>query len=66
MAVTGFGMLTGHWQNTITKEEYLTHYKYMNSYGHPTGSEAVKEFNEQANSKAMDKSEKVKKPPVGN
>ena len=25
------------------------HYKNMNSYGHPTGTEAVKKFNEEAN-----------------
>lgn len=45
MIVTGFAMLTGHWQNNITKEEYLNHYKYMNSYGHPTGIEEFKKLN---------------------
>lgn len=46
MAVTGLGMLTGNWQNNITSDEYINRYKYMNTYGHPTGTEAVKKFNE--------------------
>lgn len=48
MLVTGFGMITGNWQNNISKEEYLELYKNMDSYGHPTGTEAVKKFNEDA------------------
>jgi polyferredoxin len=48
MITTGIGMFTGNWQNEITKEEYLHHYKNMSSYGHPTGTEAVKKFNEQS------------------
>jgi hypothetical protein len=48
MLVTGFGMLTGNWQNNISKEEYLILYKDMDSFGHPTGTEAVKKFNEDA------------------
>jgi polyferredoxin len=50
MITTGIGMLSGNWQNEITKEEYLKHYKDMGSYGHPTGTEAVKKFNEQVSS----------------
>lgn len=49
LIITGLGMFTGNWDNNISKEEYLQHYKYMNSYGHPTGTEAVKKFNEEAN-----------------
>jgi polyferredoxin len=45
MLVTGFGMLTGMWQNKISKTEYLELYKKMDSFGHPTGTEAVKKFN---------------------
>ena len=47
MIVTGFAMLTGNWQNKITKEEYLMHYKIMNSYGHPTGTREFKKLNEE-------------------
>ncbi|HKI76989.1 MAG TPA: 4Fe-4S binding protein [Ignavibacteriaceae bacterium] len=56
MAVTGFAMFTGHWQNNVTKNEYLIHYKYMNSYGHPTGTEAVRKFNEKAASENSNES----------
>jgi polyferredoxin len=48
MITTGIGMLTGHWQNDVTKEEYLYRYKEMNTYGHPTGTEAVKKFNRES------------------
>ncbi len=48
MIVTGIGIFTGHWQNDITKEEYLKHYREMNTYGHPTGTEAVKKFNRES------------------
>jgi hypothetical protein len=44
MAVTGLGMLTGNWQNKISGDQYLVHYQMMNTYGHPTGTEAVKKF----------------------
>jgi len=47
MGVTGFGIITGMWQNKITKEEYLNHYKYINSYGHPTGTKEFKKLNEE-------------------
>lgn len=46
MITAGAGMFTGNWQNEITKTEYLEHYKNMGSYGHPTGTEAVKKLNE--------------------
>ncbi len=54
MIVTGIGIITGHWQNDISAKEYLHHYKYMNSYGHPTGTAAVKEFNKEAASGTLD------------
>jgi len=49
LIVTGIGMFSGKWGNNISKEKYLMHYKNMNSYGHPTGTAAVKKFNEEAN-----------------
>lgn len=48
MLVTGFGIITGNWQNKITEEQYLELYKDMDSFGHPTGTEAVIKFNEDA------------------
>lgn len=55
MIVTGAGMITHNWQNQITKEEYLLHYKQMNSYGHPTGPQALKQLNEMANKEIQKK-----------
>ena len=46
--MTGLGMLTGKWQNKISKEEYIILYKDMDSFGHPTGMESMKNFNEEA------------------
>lgn len=48
MLVTGYGIISGHWDNHIMKQEYLMHYKNMNSYGHPTGTAAIKKFNKEA------------------
>jgi polyferredoxin len=65
MVITGAGMISGKWDNNISKEEYLHHYKYMNGYGHPTGTEAVKKFNEENSGKrtlpGSYKDEKIKK-----
>jgi hypothetical protein len=40
-------MFTGHWQNKISKEEYLYLYKNMESFGHPTGPAEMKKLNEE-------------------
>lgn len=39
IAVTGLAMLMGHWQNGISKEDYLQHFKNINSplYQHNRG-----------------------------
>lgn len=47
-------MITGKWQNNISKEEHLELYKDMDSFGYPTGTEAVKKFNEDALKKNAD------------
>jgi polyferredoxin len=52
MSVTGIGMMTGHWQNNITHEEYLFLHKNIKSFGHPKGTEAVKKYNEDSGRKA--------------
>lgn len=48
MVVTGFGMLTGNWQNDISKEEYLILYEDINSYGHPRSTTEIKELNRES------------------
>jgi polyferredoxin len=40
VAITGAAMLTGHWQNSITTQQYIEQQPYVKGYGHPTsGSE---------------------------
>ena len=48
MITAGVGVFTDNWQNKITKTEYLEHFKNMNSYGHPTGTVAIKKLNKHA------------------
>ncbi len=48
MLVTGLGILTGHWSNDIPKQDYIIYYKNMNTYGHPTGTAAIKKFDREA------------------
>lgn len=47
LVVTAIGMVTGNWQNNLSRDDYLHHYNYIGSYGHPTGSEGFKKLNEQ-------------------
>ena len=54
MMITGAGMISGKWQNVISKEEYLIHHKHLNSYGHPTSTESVEKFNREANTQSED------------
>ncbi|MCU7494860.1 MAG: 4Fe-4S binding protein [Ignavibacteria bacterium] len=48
MIATAIGMLSGHWQNNISRQEYLMLYENMHSFGHPTGAEETRRFNEEA------------------
>lgn len=50
MLVTGLGMVTGNWQNDISKQDYLQHIQNLDAYGHPTSTEDVSEFNRQVES----------------
>jgi polyferredoxin len=52
LMITGAGMISGKWQNVISKEEYLIHHKQLNSYGHPTSTESVEKFNREANTQS--------------
>ena len=48
ISVTGLGMLTGHWHNNISKEEYITVHKNLDAIGHPTSTAEIKELNKAA------------------
>jgi uncharacterized membrane protein len=45
VAITGLAMLLGHWQNGISKEEYLKHFQQIDSplYQHNRGEVPVGE-----------------------
>lgn len=46
MIVTGIGIITGRWQNNITKEEYLYHQPLLKTYGHPTDTKGLQKLDE--------------------
>jgi len=46
MVVTGFGILTGNWQNNVPIEVYLNHQKDIHSFGHPTSTNDIEVLNE--------------------
>lgn len=58
MIITGLGIITGNWQNSVTKEDYLILYEDINSFGHPTDTESVKRFNREHTKKKSDSDEK--------
>lgn len=43
--VIGLGVLSGNWQNNITKEQYLIHSKNIESLGHPRSTADIKKLN---------------------
>ncbi len=54
------GIITGNWQNKITKEEYEVYIEMRNSLGHPTGVQTQEELDimEQRNREAKEKAGK--------
>lgn len=51
ISITGIGMLTGHWHNNISKEEYITIHKNIDAIGHPTSTAEIRELNKTAEKK---------------
>lgn len=43
--VVGIGILSGHWQNKISKAEYLILHKNIDKLGHPTSTKEIDELN---------------------
>ncbi len=49
--ITGIGMVTGNWQNSITIDEYLRHKENQYEYGHPISTTDISEMNSEADKK---------------
>lgn len=46
--IVGFAMLSGNWQNKVSKEQYIIHYNQMNSIGHPRSTADIERLNQEA------------------
>jgi ferredoxin len=45
ISITGLAIISGNWQNNVSREEYLLLYKNINSIGHPTSVEDIDKLN---------------------
>lgn len=41
VAITGLGMLTGYWNNSISTQQYMHHQQFLQGYGHPTDTKGL-------------------------
>lgn len=46
IAIVSLAILSGNWQNSISKEEYLENYIIINSIGHPRSIEEIEKLND--------------------
>lgn len=53
IVIIGIGILTGHWQNKISKNEYLILHKNIDKLGHPTSTKEIDELNRTSESKVL-------------
>jgi polyferredoxin len=47
--ITGFGIVSGNWQNNVSTDEYFYHQEHLKSYGHPTGTQEISNLNRKSN-----------------
>lgn len=47
--ITGFGIVSGNWQNNISTGEYFFHQEHLISYGHPTSTQGISDLNRKSN-----------------
>ncbi len=45
LIIIGLGILTGNWQNNVTKEQYVIYNKNIESLGHPRSSADIEKLN---------------------
>lgn len=46
--ILGIAMITGNWQNDISRAQYLEHQEHLKTYGHPTGATSIDQLNAEA------------------
>ncbi|MHC4944644.1 MAG: 4Fe-4S binding protein [Planctomycetota bacterium] len=54
VSITLLGRLLGHWESSITPEEYLYHQPRLEEYGHPRGSGDIETLNRRAEEPRQD------------
>lgn len=60
IAITGFGILTGNWQNNVPKETYLELHKNLESIGHPTSTADIHELNKESEKEKSNEHKKIR------
>jgi polyferredoxin len=58
--IIGIGIISGNWQNNISKEEYLILHKNIETLGHPTSTKDIKELNKATETGANNESEQFR------
>lgn len=48
LLVTGLGMLSGHWQNKVSADQYIILHQNVRMMGHPTGQRDFDKLNQEA------------------
>ncbi|MEW6196580.1 MAG: 4Fe-4S binding protein [Bacteroidota bacterium] len=60
IAITGFGILTGNWQNNVPKETYMELNKNLESIGHPTSTADIQELNKESEKEKSNEHKKIR------
>jgi polyferredoxin len=59
--IVGIGIISGNWNNNISKEEYMILHKNIDKLGHPTSTQDIKQLNRASESGAKDGAEQFYK-----
>ncbi|NMB82373.1 MAG: hypothetical protein GYA14_11205, partial [Ignavibacteria bacterium] len=59
--IISLGIISGNWNNNISKEEYLILHKNIDKLGHPTSTQDIKKLNRASESGVNNGNEKFSK-----
>lgn len=59
ISITGIGMISGNWHNSISTPQYLHHIDNVKNLGHPTGVREIKELNEKSEERNLNEGKKI-------